>query len=107
MTMPDTKNKIGSTSKPIQIMGENMNESIVLEAAERLKIGLLAKATDGYYLDKDFKEDMRVVSSDNRVSMMLPKYASHSREIGIFILESFGREGLVLIFTNAQYNDIL
>ena len=56
-----------------------MRESIILEAAERLKLGLLAKATDGDYLDKDFKEDLRIVSSDNRVSMMLPAFVKTSR----------------------------
>ena len=61
-----------------------MSESIILEAAERLKLGLLAKATDGDYLDKDYKGDLSIVSSDNRVSMMLPSFVKTSRSTADF-----------------------
>ena len=50
-----------------------MNEKAIFEAAERLKLGLLAKATDGEYLDKDYKEDLQIISSDNHVAQMLPQ----------------------------------
>ena len=61
-----------------------MNESTILEALERLKLGLLAKATDGDYLDKEYKEDLRIVTSDNRVSMMLPSFVKTSRSTADF-----------------------
>ena len=56
-----------------------MNASIIFEAAERLNRGLLAKATDGEYYDKDFKDDLRILSADIRVSKMLPSFIKTSR----------------------------
>lgn len=44
----------------------------ILIAAERLKQGLLAKATDGDYEDKDYKADLAVLQSDQRVAKMIP-----------------------------------
>ena len=44
----------------------------LLIAAERLKQGLLAKATDGNYEDKDYKADLAVLQSDQRVAKMIP-----------------------------------
>lgn len=61
-----------------------MDNLIVLEAAERLKFGLLAKATDGEYLDESYKKDMKVLSSDNRVSKMLPSFVRMSRSTADF-----------------------
>jgi len=61
-----------------------MDNSIVLEAAERLKLGLLAKATDGEYLDENYKEDLKILSSDNRVSKMLPSFARVNRSTADF-----------------------
>ncbi|MEX2462541.1 MAG: protein kinase [Paenibacillaceae bacterium] len=61
-----------------------MNNSIILEAAERLKLGLLAKATDGEYLDENYKEDLKILLSDNRVSMMLPSFVRVSRSTADF-----------------------
>ncbi|WP_044479815.1 protein kinase domain-containing protein, partial [Paenibacillus antibioticophila] len=58
--------------------------SVLLEAAERLKIGLLAKATNGEYPDADFREDLKVLSSDNRLNMMLPSYIRLSRSSSDF-----------------------
>lgn len=56
-----------------------MVTSIFLEAAERLKLGLLAKATDGEYLDTDYKEDLKILLTDNRVSKMLPSLVRVNR----------------------------
>jgi serine/threonine protein kinase len=56
-----------------------MDNLIVLEAAERLKLGLLAKATDGEYLDENYNKDMKIISLDNRVSKMLPSFVRMSR----------------------------
>jgi serine/threonine-protein kinase len=56
-----------------------MDTSKIVEATEHLKLGLLAKATDGEYADKDYIEDLRIVSLDNRVSRMLPSFVKTSR----------------------------
>lgn len=61
-----------------------MDNSVLLEAAERLKIGLLSKATDGEYPDVNYKEDLKVLSSDNRLYMMLPSYVRLSRSSSDF-----------------------
>jgi len=61
-----------------------MEMTEILEAAERLNRGLIAKATDGEYLDKDFKEDLRVLSADVRVSKMLPTFIRTSRTTSDF-----------------------
>lgn len=44
----------------------------LLMATERLKQGLLAKATSGEYLDKDFKADLAVLRTDQHIVKMLP-----------------------------------
>ena len=56
----------------------------ILEAAERLKLGLLAKATDGDYLDKDYKEDLQMLASDSRVAKMMPTFLRTSRSTSDF-----------------------
>ncbi|MGW9531009.1 protein kinase domain-containing protein [Paenibacillus terrae] len=61
-----------------------MDNLIFLEAAERLKLGLLAKATDGEYLDESYKKDMKILSSDNRVFKMLPSFVRMSRSTADF-----------------------
>lgn len=49
-----------------------MDTQNLLMAAERLKQGLLAKATNGEYLDKDFKSDLAILRTDQRIIKMLP-----------------------------------
>lgn len=61
-----------------------MNNSLLLDAAERLKIGLLAKATDGEYPDSNYKEDLRILSSDNRLNMMIPAFIRLNRSSSDF-----------------------
>ena len=61
-----------------------METSEILDAAERLNQGLLAKATDGDYLDKDFGNDLRILNTNNRVSRMLPSFLRTSRTTADF-----------------------
>ena len=49
-----------------------MEARALLEAATRLKQGLLAKATDGEYRDSDFQSDISILTSDQWVEKMLP-----------------------------------
>lgn len=49
-----------------------METRALLEAATRLKQGLLAKATNGEYRDSDFQSDIAILASDQRVEKMLP-----------------------------------
>lgn len=56
-----------------------MNTNNLLIAAERFKQGLLAKATNGDYEDKDYKADLKVLMSDQRVSKMIPSTIRASR----------------------------
>ena len=49
-----------------------MDARALLEAATRLKQGLLAKATNGEYRDSDFQSDVAILASDQRVEKMLP-----------------------------------
>jgi len=44
----------------------------LLGAATQLKQGLLAKATNGEYLDSDFQNDIAVLYADQRIEKMLP-----------------------------------
>ena len=61
-----------------------MDESKILEAVERLKLGLIAKATDGDYADKYYKEDLDMISADSRVSKILPSFIRTSRTTADF-----------------------
>lgn len=49
-----------------------MDTQNLLLAAERLKQGLLAKATNGEYLDKDFKSDLTILRTDRHIGKLLP-----------------------------------
>lgn len=49
-----------------------MDTGALLEATTRLKQGLLAKATDGEYLDKDYRKDIADLSADKRIAKILP-----------------------------------
>lgn len=49
-----------------------MDANKLILAAEQLKQGLLAVSTNGTYADKDHKNDIAILMSDQRVSKMLP-----------------------------------
>lgn len=49
-----------------------METKALLIAAERLKQGLLAKATDGDYEDKQYKADLAELITDQRIAKMIP-----------------------------------
>ena len=49
-----------------------MDYSKAMDAMIRLKTGLLAKATDGQYLDKDYRNDIQIIQEESRLSKMLP-----------------------------------
>ena len=61
-----------------------MEQTTLLEAATRLKQGLLAKATDGEYSDKDFQKDISVLSADQRIEKMLPVSVRMNRSTADF-----------------------
>lgn len=61
-----------------------MEPSALLEAATRLKQGLLAKATSGEYLDNDFQNDIAVLSMDQRIEKMLPVSVRTNRSTADF-----------------------
>jgi len=50
------------------------NNKIFIEAAERLRNGLLAKATDGDYSDTLYHEELKILSTDNTISKILPSF---------------------------------
>lgn len=56
----------------------------MLIAAEQLKQGLLAKATDGDYEDKDYKADLAVLQTDQRVAKMIPTIITANRTAADF-----------------------
>ena len=47
-----------------------MEVDTLLEAATRLKQGLLAKATDGEYSDKDYSSDLKILLADQHISKL-------------------------------------
>lgn len=49
-----------------------METKALLITAERLKQGLLAKATDGDYEDKQYKADLAELMTDQRIAKMIP-----------------------------------
>lgn len=61
-----------------------MDAVLLIDTAEKLKQGLLAKATDGDYLDKDYRQDVETLSSDGRVSKMLPSFIRANRSTADF-----------------------
>lgn len=61
-----------------------MDVQKMLIAAEQLKQGLLAKATDGDYEDKDYKADLAVLQADQRVAKMLPTVIMANRTAADF-----------------------
>ena len=61
-----------------------MSNEKMLEAARRLKQGLIAKATDGEYLDNDYQNDVRMLSSDSRIVKMLPTIVLSNRSTSDF-----------------------
>ena len=61
-----------------------MEVDTLLEAATRLKQGLLAKATDGEYSDKDYTSDLKVLSSDQHISKLLPVFVRANRSTADF-----------------------
>jgi len=56
-----------------------MDTSQLLDTAAKLKSGLMAAATNGSYADSEFKQDLSILMSDNRIEKMVPSYvkASH------------------------------
>ena len=56
-----------------------MNTKDLIIAAEQFKQGLLAKATNGDYEDKDYKADLRILMSDQRIAKMIPPIIQASR----------------------------
>lgn len=61
-----------------------MEPNALLGAATRLKQGLLAKATNGEYLDSDFQNDIAVLSADQRIEKMLPVSVRANRSTADF-----------------------
>ncbi len=61
-----------------------MDSKDLLYAAERLKQGLLAKATDGDYNDKNYKEDLAILQSDHRIQKMIPSIIQVNRTTADF-----------------------
>ena len=61
-----------------------MDVQQLLIAAEKLKQGLLAKATDGNYEDKEYKADLSVLQTDQRVAKMLPAIITANRTAADF-----------------------
>jgi serine/threonine-protein kinase len=50
------------------------DKSKIIDAADRLRLGLLAKATDGDYSDTLYHEELKILSTDNSISKMLPSF---------------------------------
>ncbi len=61
-----------------------MDTKELLLAAERLKQGLLAKATDGDYADKDYSADLGILRSDKRIEKMMPAMIRVNRNTADF-----------------------
>lgn len=56
-----------------------MDHNDLLIVAERFKQGLLAKATNGEYSDKEYKSDFKALMDDQRISKMIPSIIRASR----------------------------
>jgi len=61
-----------------------MDTNALLLAAERFKQGLLAKATDGDYADKNYLADLQFLMADQRIAKMIPASIQASRTAGDF-----------------------
>jgi len=61
-----------------------MDYSNTMDALVRLKSGLLAKATDGQYADKDYRQDIQIVQGESRLSKMLPAFVTANRTMDDF-----------------------
>lgn len=61
-----------------------MDYSKVMEAMERLKSGLMAKATNGQYSDNDYKRDLQIIREENRLYIMLPAFIKVNRSTDDF-----------------------
>lgn len=61
-----------------------MEPKNLLIAAERLKQGLLAKATDGDYEDKDYRADLGELMTDQRIAKMIPTVIQVNRTAADF-----------------------
>ena len=61
-----------------------MDTNALLLAAERFKQGLLAKATDGDYADKNYLSDLQFLMTDQRIAKMIPASIQASRTAGDF-----------------------
>ena len=53
-------------------------------AAERLKQGLLAKATDGEYTDRSYEADLAILKADKRIAKMIPPIIQANRTTADF-----------------------
>ena len=61
-----------------------MDINSLIDAAERLKQGLLAKATDGEYPDQEYQRDRGILSSDSHVDKLLPRFVRANRSTADF-----------------------
>ena len=61
-----------------------MDTNALLLAAERFKHGLLAKATDGDYADKNYLADLQFLMADQRIAKMIPASIQASRTASDF-----------------------
>ena len=86
-----------------------MEARALLEAATRLKQGLLAKATDGEYRDSDFQSDISILTSDQRVEKMLPVSIRANRSTSDFrrdMQAKFNRYAERRSYINEELNPI-
>lgn len=61
-----------------------MDVSKFLLVAEQFKQGLLAKATDGEYADKNYLADLQFLMTDQRIAKMIPTSIQASKTAGDF-----------------------
>lgn len=61
-----------------------MDASQLLDTATKLKSGLMAIATNGSYADSEFKQDLAILVSDNRIEKMIPAYVRTSHRTDDF-----------------------
>lgn len=51
-----------------------MSNYSLIDIASKFKSGLLAKATDGEYSNKEFREDLDKLLSDKQIEKMVPSF---------------------------------
>lgn len=61
-----------------------MDTNTLILAAERLKQGLLAKATNGEYANEEYKADLQILYADNRIAKMIPPLIHANRSTDDF-----------------------